>query len=233
MQLFQLRESTTTEVELFIDKRIKSRSGKYPIGGVPKRVFDILVSFSALLAFAPLFLLIALLVKATGRGPVLYRQPRVGFRSSAFGCFKFRTMVTDGDAVLARHLRNYPEAAKEWAETRKLKRDPRVTATGEVLRQTSLDELPQLWNMLRGDMSIVGPRPVVVEEIAMYGSSAGHYLRARPGLTGAWQVSGRNDVSYERRVHIDRNYVENWSFWKDIKIILKTVPVVIRAKGTY
>jgi exopolysaccharide production protein ExoY len=233
MQLFQLRESATTEVELFIDKRIKSRSAKYPIGGVPKRVFDILFSFSVLLAFAPLFLLIALLLKVTDRGPVLYRQPRVGFRSSAFGCFKFRTMVIDGDAVLARHLRDNPEAAKEWAETRKLKRDPRVTAVGDVLRQMSLDELPQLWNVLRGDMSIVGPRPVVIEEIAMYGSSAGHYLLARPGLTGAWQVSGRNDASYERRVYLDRSYVENWSFWTDIKIIMKTVPVVIRAKGTY
>jgi exopolysaccharide production protein ExoY len=233
MQLFQLRESATTEVELFIDKRIKARSARYPIGGVPKRVFDILVSFSALLAFAPLFLLIALLLKASDRGPVLYRQPRVGFRSSSFGCFKFRTMVIDADAVLARYLRDNPEAAKEWAETRKLKRDPRVTAVGDVLRQMSLDELPQLWNVLRGDMSIVGPRPVVSEEIAMYGSSAGHYLLARPGLTGAWQVSGRNDVSYERRVYLDRSYVENWSFWRDIKIIMKTIPVVIRAKGTY
>jgi len=233
MQLFQLPESATTEVELFIDRRIKSRSARYPVGGVSKRVLDILISSSALLAFAPLFLLIALLLKVTDRGPVLYRQPRVGFLSSAFGCFKFRTMVMDGDAVLARHFRDDPDAAREWAETRKLKRDPRVTAVGQVLRQMSLDELPQLWNVLRGDMSIVGPRPVVIEEITMYGSSAGHYLLTRPGLTGAWQVNGRNDVSYERRVSLDRDYVENWSFWKDIKIIVKTVPVVFAAKGTY
>jgi exopolysaccharide production protein ExoY len=188
---------------------------------------------SALLAFAPLFLLIALLLKFMDRGTILYRQPRVGFRSSTFGCLKFRTMAMDGDAVLARHLRDNPEAAREWAETRKLKRDPRVTAVGQVLRQTSLDELPQLWNILRGDMSIVGPRPVVVEEITMYGPSAGHYLLARPGLTGAWQVSGRNDVSYECRVSLDRDYIENWSFWNDIKIIAKTVPVLITAKGSY
>jgi exopolysaccharide production protein ExoY len=233
MQLFQLPKSATTEVGLLIDRRIRQRSARYPIGGVPKRLLDIFVSSSALLAFAPLFFLVALLLKVSDRGAILYRQPRVGFRSSTFGCLKFRTMVMDGDAILARYLRDNPEAAKEWAETRKLKRDPRVTAIGQVLRQTSLDELPQLWNILRGDMSIVGPRPVVVEEITMYGPSAGHYLLTRPGLTGAWQVSGRNDVSYERRVSLDRDYVENWSFWNDIKIIAKTVPVLITAKGTY
>jgi exopolysaccharide production protein ExoY len=233
MQLFQLPESASREVELLIDKRIKQKAARYPIGGVPKRMLDILIASTALLAFAPLFLLIALLLKATDRGPILYRQPRVGFRSSHFGCLKFRSMVTDSDAALARHLRDCPEAAVEWAETRKLKRDPRITAIGQVLRQLSLDELPQLWNVIRGDMSIVGPRPVLIDEIKMYGSSAGHYLLTRPGLTGAWQISGRSDVSYERRVSLDRDYVENWSFWNDIRIIVKTVPVVIAAKGTY
>ena len=139
MQLFQLPKSATTEVGLLIDRRIKQRSARYPIGGVPKRLLDIFVSSSALLAFAPLFFLVALLLKVSDRGAILYRQPRVGFRSSTFGCLKFRTMVMDGDAILARYLRDNPEAAKEWAETRKLKRDPRVTAIGQVLRQTSLE----------------------------------------------------------------------------------------------
>jgi exopolysaccharide production protein ExoY len=233
MRLFQLPDSATTEVELLIDRRLKKRSAGYPIGGRPKRLLDILISSIALLAFSPLFLFVALLLKIVDPGPIFFRQTRIGFSSSRFGCLKFRTMVADGDAVLARHLHACPEAATEWAETRKLKNDPRITALGQILRQLSLDELPQLWNVLRGDMSIVGPRPIVVDEIKMYGPSAGHYLLTRPGLTGAWQVSGRNDVSYERRVLLDRDYVENWSLWRDLKIIVKTVPVVIAARGTY
>ncbi|MEH2516782.1 exopolysaccharide production protein ExoY [Bradyrhizobium sp. AZCC 1610] len=233
MQLFPLPKSATTDVKLLIDKSITQKTARYPVGGFPKRILDVVISSTALLVFAPLFCFIALLLKIADRGPVFFQQTRVGFRSSRFACLKFRTMVTDGNAVLAQHLRDFPDAATEWAETRKLKRDPRVTELGRVLRQLSLDELPQLWNVLRGDMSIVGPRPIVFDEVKMYGPSAEHYLLARPGLTGAWQISGRNDVSYERRVSLDRDYIENWSFWKDLKIIVKTIPAVIAAKGTY
>src|SRR6266496_5458462 len=223
MQLFQLPKSATTEVGLLIDRRIKQRSARYPIGGVPKRLLDILISSSALLAFTPLLLLIALLLKITDRGNIIYRQPRVGFRSSTFGCLKFRTMAMDGDAVLARYLRDYPEAAKEWAETRKLRRDPRVTAVGQVLRQTSLDELPQLWNVLRGDMSIVGPRPPLPYELEQYKPwHRRRVLEAKPGLTGLWQVAGRSRTTFDEMVRLDLRYARSYSVWTDIKILLAT-----------
>ena len=146
---------------------------------------------------------------------------------------EFRTMVEDGDRVLQEHLASNPAARLEWETTRKLKNDPRVTPLGTVLRKLSLDELPQLINILMGDMSVVGPRPVVNDELNQYGRSAYHYLRSRPGLTGLWQISGRNDVSYRRRVAFDRYYVENWSFFQDLRIIFKTVPVVCTTRGSY
>jgi exopolysaccharide production protein ExoY len=142
-------------------------------------------------------------------------------------------MVTDGDEVLRQHLQTSPAAAREWAETRKLKNDPRVTPVGAALRRLSLDELPQLINVLRGDMSIVGPRPIVTDEVAMYGADARYYFMARPGLTGPWQIGGRNDETYEDRVALDRAYVENWSSWKDIDIMIKTVPAVLNLRGSY
>ena len=142
-------------------------------------------------------------------------------------------MVEDGDRVFQRHLQTSPEAAREWNETRKLKTDPRITAVGHVLRELSLDELPQLINIIRGDMSVVGPRPVVLDELRLYGLHAGSYVKARPGLTGAWQISGRNDVPYAVRAILDRTYVEKWSFTADVIIILKTIPAVITSKGTY
>ena len=210
-----------------------SRSHPYPVGGTAKRALDILVAVLALLFFSLLFLLVILLLKIADPGPAFFRHRRIGLEGRTFDCLKFRTMVCNGDDVLSRYLRAHPEAAHEWRTTRKLKNDPRVTIVGHVLRQLSLDELPQLWNVVRGDMSIVGPRPIVADELQLYGSSAAHYFRARPGITGPWQVSGRNEVSYRERVALDRHYVENWSHCRDLLIILRTIPAVIARTGTY
>jgi len=204
-----------------------------PLGGLLKRAMDVSIASLALIWFSPLFLLVALLIKLTDKGPILYRHMRVGHGAQLFPCLKFRTMVLNSDEVLRRHLAAHPEAAREWAATRKLKDDPRITSVGAVLRKLSLDELPQLINIVRGEMSIVGPRPVVLDELALYGQDVGYYLRSRPGLTGAWQINGRNDVSYGERVAFDRDYVEHWSLWTDVVIMAKTVPAVIVAKGTY
>lgn len=204
-----------------------------PLGGAAKRVIDILGAAAGLALLSPLFLMLALLVKLSDGGSVFYGHNRIGRGGKVFRCLKFRTMVPNGDEVLQAHLRDNPQARLEWEETRKLKDDPRVTRTGAVLRKLSLDELPQMINILRGDMSIVGPRPVVHSELEMYGTSAPFYLKSRPGLTGLWQVNGRNDVSYDTRVEFDRQYVENWSVLGDIRIILKTVVVVCQVKGSY
>jgi exopolysaccharide production protein ExoY len=204
-----------------------------PLGGAIKRGFDMLGALVGLVVLCPLLILVGLLVKLSDKGPMLYGHIRIGRGGRLFRCLKFRTMVRNGDAVLAAHLRSNPAAAAEWAATRKLKDDPRVTRVGVVLRKLSLDELPQIVNILRGDMSIVGPRPVVREELDHYGKSAVFYLKSRPGLTGLWQVSGRNDVSYDTRVAFDRHYVENWSMVEDIKIIAKTVPAVFLSRGSY
>jgi undecaprenyl-phosphate galactose phosphotransferase len=142
-------------------------------------------------------------------------------------------MIMNGDAVLTKYLEKDPKARAEWIRDRKLRNDPRVTRVGAFLRKTSIDELPQLLNVLRGDMSIVGPRPIVVAETEKYDSDIAHYYRVRPGITGLWQVSGRNDVSYAERVHLDGWYVRNWSLWHDIVIICKTFPVVFRRSGAY
>lgn len=204
-----------------------------PVGGKIKRCFDIVFASMAIITLSPLLLLIAMLIKFSDGGPVFYRHSRIGWCSRPFDCLKFRTMVQDGNEMFLHHLQTYPEAAREWKSTRKLKSDPRITPVGAVLRELSLDELPQLINILKGEMSVVGPRPVVLDELQLYGSHASSYLDARPGLTGAWQVSGRNDVPYEVRANLDYTYVEKWSFASDIVIILKTIPAVITAKGTY
>lgn len=201
-----------------------------PLNQSMKRIFDCVVALLLLLAFLPTFALIALLTKRDG-GPVFFRQERIGAFGRPFTCFKFRTMVVDADAVLCRLFEGAPEAAAEWAATQKLRKDPRVTPIGRFLRATSLDELPQLLNVLRGDMSLVGPRPIVAAEAARYGRSLPFYTEARPGLTGLWQVSGRSDTSYERRVELDVWYVKNWTLWHDIAILIKTLPAVLQRRG--
>jgi exopolysaccharide production protein ExoY len=203
------------------------------VDGALKRTFDIVFAATAILVLLPVLLLLAAAVKLSCRGPVLFSHVRIGRGGRAFRCLKFRSMCVDGDAVLAAHLEASPEAQIEWNATRKLRRDPRVTAIGRFLRKSSLDELPQLLNILRGDMSVVGPRPVVSDELDLYGANARYYLAARPGLTGLWQISGRNDVSYSARVNFDRSYAENWSLLGDVAIIMKTVPAVLSSRGTY
>jgi exopolysaccharide production protein ExoY len=204
-----------------------------PTGGLVKRGFDFSSALLALLLFSPIFLMIAALVKLSDSGPIFYGHSRIGHNGRVFKCLKFRTMAVNGEELLRKYLRENPEAAEEWKATRKLKSDPRVTTVGTVLRKLSLDELPQLINILRGEMSVVGPRPVVDEELNLYDSFATYYLSTRPGLTGLWQISGRNDVSYESRIAFDTQYVQNWSLIGDVLIIAKTIPAVCLARGSY
>lgn len=216
------------------DKSFLNSAGRdKALGGAAKRAFDVVGATLALLFLAPLLVMLFALVKSFDRGPAIYAHRRVGQGGRAFMCLKFRTMRGDSDEALRRLIERDSEAAREWAETRKLKRDPRVTPIGEVLRKTSLDELPQLLNILRGEMSFVGPRPVVLAEMDHYGQNRVFYLCARPGLTGLWQVSGRNDVSYQRRVEFDRQYAETWSFWNDARIVVRTIPAILKAEGVY
>ncbi|MCF3931919.1 sugar transferase [Acuticoccus sp. M5D2P5] len=204
-----------------------------PVGGKQKRAFDILVSASALAVAAPVLGVLCVAVRLGDRGPAVFGHERIGHNGRTFRCLKLRTMRTNGDEILAAHLAADPAAAAEWRETRKLKDDPRVTPLGRFLRKTSLDELPQLINILRGEMSIVGPRPVVRAELNRYKDGAAAYVATRPGLTGPWQVSGRSDVGYDSRVALDTAYVSSWSMLRDILIVTKTVPAVLRAKGSY
>jgi exopolysaccharide production protein ExoY len=204
-----------------------------PIGGLRKRAMDICLAACGFLLLFPLFFTIAGLIKIFEGGPILISHKRVGENGRMFGCLKFRTMVVDSDKALECHLRESAAAASEWASERKLKLDPRITPLGAILRKSSIDELPQLFNILRGEMSIVGPRPIVVDELAKYGSDLRYYLRARPGVTGLWQVSGRNDAPYESRVKLDRAYVEGWNLRRDLLLVLKTIPVVLFARGCF
>ncbi len=222
-----------TQVDIQPGKRVAMRRLPQPVGGMLKRVMDVTLATVAILLLAPLLVGLAFLVQSTSPGPVLYGHSRVGFGGRTFKCWKFRSMVINGDTVLANHLRKNTAAQAEWNENQKLRHDPRVTPLGRVLRKLSLDELPQLFNILLGDMSIVGPRPIVTEEVRRYGPSLGHYLRTRPGLTGMWQISGRSDVGYRQRVLLDRFYVRNWSLAKDIWIILRTIPAVLWSRGSY
>ncbi len=201
-----------------------------PLKRAAKRAFDIVAASCLIMMFSSMLLAIAIMVRRGG-GPALYRHKRVGFDGRTFGCIKFRSMDVNGDRILADLLANDPEAAAEWAATQKLRNDPRVTPIGRFLRKTSLDELPQLLNVIRGEMSLVGPRPIVQSELSFYGENAEYYMQARPGLTGLWQVSGPSDTSYDQRVRLDVWYVRNWTFWHDLAILMKTIPVVLFRRG--
>lgn len=197
-----------------------------------KRAFDLLGASAILVFLGPLLLVLAACVATSGR-PVFFAHNRIGRHGRPFKCLKFRTMVPDAERRLAAILERDPSAAAEWRLTRKLKDDPRVTSIGRFLRRTSLDELPQLLNVIKGDMSLVGPRPVTAEEVAAYGEHRDCYLQSRPGITGLWQVSGRNQLDFRRRVHLDAFYVQNWSLLRDIVILLMTVRVVFSRRGAY
>jgi exopolysaccharide production protein ExoY len=203
-----------------------------PVGGFAKRLVDIVLAAAILILAAPIMLMVAALIRIVMGGPVLFSQQRLGFNGRVFTCYKFRSMAVDAGELLRRHLAVDPEAAREWAETQKLRNDPRIGRLGHVLRKSSLDELPQLFNVLRGDMSLIGPRPIVIDEIWRYGRNAHVYFSARPGLTGMWQTSGRNRVSYAARVARDRYYVRKWSLWLDVVLLVKTVPAVLNFDQT-
>ena len=198
-----------------------------------KRSFDLLVASAVALCFLPLFLALILGVRLSSRGPIFYGQRRVGRGHSLFTAWKFRSMVMNADEVLEAHLERDPALRAEWERDRKLKRDPRVTAIGRIMRKTSLDELPQLWNVLSGQMSLVGPRPIVMAEVDRYGRRYQHYRRVTPGITGLWQISGRNNTTYERRTEIDEYYVRNWSVAMDLYILYRTIKTVLFTEGAY
>jgi len=197
-----------------------------------KRIFDIVLTSAILFYLAPLLGIVYLLVRRDG-GPAFYGHTRIGAGGETFPCWKFRTMVVDAEAALKDLLERDPVAAAEWQRDFKLKKDPRVTGIGRFLRATSLDELPQLYNVLRGEMSLVGPRPIVRDEMARYGANIVEYLSCRPGLTGLWQVSGRNDVSYRQRVALDTDYARHWSLGRDVAILFRTISVVAKRSGAY
>ena len=197
------------------------------------RAIDVVGSIILLICFAPLMGLIALSIYMADPGPAVFKQSRIGRGGKLFKCLKFRTMAVDAEERLIALLHSDPAARLEWARDHKLKNDPRIVGVGRFLRKSSLDELPQLFNVLRGEMSLVGPRPIVPDEARRYGRYLKHYCRVRPGLTGLWQISGRNDVSYRRRVAFDVIYVRKGSPGYDLRILLLTVPCVLLSKGSY
>ncbi|HXE12756.1 MAG TPA: undecaprenyl-phosphate galactose phosphotransferase WbaP [Bryobacteraceae bacterium] len=200
---------------------------------VSKRVLDLLFSTIVLIVLSPILAAIALAIRLESRGPAIFGHTRIGQNGCTFRAWKFRTMVLNGDQVLEEHLRKNPAARAEWEQDHKLRKDPRVTRVGRFLRKTSLDELPQLWNVLTNDMSLVGPRPIVEAEIPKYGNSYSLYTRVKGGVTGLWQVSGRNDIAYEERVKLDSFYVRNWSVWLDLCILYRTIGTVLFRSGAY
>jgi lipopolysaccharide/colanic/teichoic acid biosynthesis glycosyltransferase len=201
--------------------------------GILKRVMDLAIAIPALIFLIPIFLVIALVVLFEGGRPIIFRQQRRGQDGRYFTCYKFRTMVKDAGDRLREMLENDPERRREWEENQKLKDDPRLTSAGGFLRRFSLDELPQLINIIRGDMSIVGPRPIVHDEVRRYGEDIVHYDAVRPGVVGLWQINGRNDTTYKRRVELDVEYAQERSIGYDVMILLKSIPVILGRHGAY
>jgi lipopolysaccharide/colanic/teichoic acid biosynthesis glycosyltransferase len=196
-----------------------------------KRLFDIIFSLLVLVFCAPIYLILSSLIIISSPGPVFYIQERVGKNHRRFGCIKFRTMVMNADRVLQEMMADSPEMQAEFAANFKLKDDPRITKIGKFLRMTSLDEFPQFINVLKGEMSVIGPRPLVPEEIPRYGNYINTVLTIRPGITGLWQVSGRNDIPYSQRIQIDVSYAKCRNMWLDLKIVVKTVWVMLVTKN--
>ena len=210
-----------------------SRSERQLNTDLAGRAFDIVIAVISIVFTAPLMLAAALAVRLVDAGPILFRHERIGLGGRTFSCLKFRTMVVDADERLARLLETDPLARREWECDHKLRTDPRTTPIGDFLRRSSVDELAQLFNVLRGEMSIVGPRPIVAAEVCRFGSRFVWYCKVRPGITGLWQVSGRNDLTYRRRVAMDTVYAKNKCLTWDLQILLMTLPAVIFARGSY
>jgi lipopolysaccharide/colanic/teichoic acid biosynthesis glycosyltransferase len=204
-------------------------------GDITKRLFDVVFSSFVLIFLSPLYLILALLIAISCPGPIFYSQQRVGKNYKRFGCIKFRTMVSNADELLESMIASSPQMREEFENNFKLRDDPRITWIGKFLRLTSLDEFPQFWNVLMGDMSVVGPRPLVPEELYKYGNRIDKVLTIRPGITGLWQVSGRNDIPYPQRVQIDVYYVNYRNWLMDLWIVIKTIGVIIfpRNNGAY
>jgi lipopolysaccharide/colanic/teichoic acid biosynthesis glycosyltransferase len=194
-----------------------------------KRATDLLGAVMGLLVFSPLFLILPFLIKIQSPGPVFFKRKVLGRKGKPFSALKFRTMVKNADEILQKDL----DLNDRYLENFKLRKDPRITTIGYFLRKFSLDEIPQLFNVLKGQMSLVGPRMMTSEELALYKDKREQVLQVRPGMTGVWQISGRQDVPFSQRMKMDIDYVKNWHFWEDILILLKTVPVVIKGRGAY
>jgi Undecaprenyl-phosphate galactose phosphotransferase WbaP len=198
-----------------------------------KRITDLVLLVLSTPVLIPLSALVALAVRLEKRGPVFFSQERVGYNGKSFRMWKFRSMVSDAEEVLGAYLDSNDSARAEWEANQKLRDDPRVTPLGHFLRRSSLDEIPQLWNVWRGEMSLVGPRPIVRDETVRYGDRFHFYVQTRPGLTGLWQVSGRSDTTYGQRVELDTRYVREWSLIRDLGIVMKTFQVLLRRGGAY
>ena len=213
------------------------RNNRVPSGlfryRVLKRSLDIVAVLVAAPVLVPLFFVVACLVVLSSPGPVFYSHRRIRQNGAFFSMWKFRTMCVNSAEVLEEYLTEHPEARAEWNKCHKLRHDPRVTRVGLFLRRYSIDELPQIWNVLTGQMSLVGPRPIVAAEVEKYKDSFSFYCRVKPGLTGIWQISGRSELTYDQRVALDREYVERWSLRKDLKILLKTFPSVVNQDGAF
>ncbi|MFN3191787.1 MAG: undecaprenyl-phosphate galactose phosphotransferase WbaP [Aureliella sp.] len=204
-----------------------------PSARIFKRAIDVTAAGSALLLLTPVFALIALAVYISDPGPIFFSHERIGRNGKKFKAWKFRSMVTNAKDILANYLLEHPELQAEWEKDHKLKNDPRITSIGKLIRKTSLDELPQLWNVLVGEMSLVGPRPIVDAEIEKYGPTFKQYLRVTPGISGLWQISGRNNTTYEERLAYDEFYVRHWSPWLDLYILMRTIRTVVFCEGAY
>ncbi|MDD3654252.1 MAG: exopolysaccharide biosynthesis polyprenyl glycosylphosphotransferase [Desulfotomaculaceae bacterium] len=225
------------KTRVLIPKNPTTREVKgYQVGSLTrllKRIFDLLMALILLCLILPLMLLIIVVIRFESPGSALFKHTRIGRDGKQFGCLKFRTMVNNAEIVLENLLAENPLLRNEWEQDFKLKDDPRVTRVGKFLRKTSLDELPQIFNVLMGDMSFVGPRPIVKNEIPKYGKVFQYYKAVSPGVTGLWQVNGRNNVDYEQRVKLDYWYITNWSIWLDFTILIRTLGVVMGRKGAY
>lgn len=223
------------EIEIIDDMPILKLKEVF-IGGSEghvKRLIDFILSFIAIIILSPLFIILALLIKITSPGPVFFVQDRIGLNGKLFKAYKFRTMILNAEEILLKWLEENPDIRDEYLINHKLKDDPRITRVGKFLRKTSLDELPQLFNVLKGDMSLVGPRPYLVRELNDVSSYAKYLWRVPPGITGLWQISGRNDVDFEGRLKMDMQYISNWNIWLDLNILFKTIPAVLKKDGAY
>ena len=225
------------EVESLFDERLMllriTNNLAKPLNRFIKIVFDYTLTIFGTIAISPILLAVAMWIYKDSPGPVIFKHTRIGKDGKPFPCYKFRSMCVDAKEKLAELLEKDPEARAEWERDFKLKNDPRITKSGAFLRKTSLDELPQIFNVLRGEMSLVGPRPIIQEELERYGEHAADYLMVKPGITGMWQVSGRSDIDYAERVSLDSWYVRNWSVWIDILLLWRTIKVVAGRKGAY